>query len=48
MKNIIEAIEKELQALKDEIYFKDIQIADLKNRLEAAEKEKEGKTANEQ
>lgn len=42
MKNIIEAIEKEMQALKDEAYFKDIQIADLKNRLEAAEKELKG------
>lgn len=47
MKNIVEAIEKELQALKDEIYFKDIQIADLKNRLEAAENEKKGTTENE-
>ena len=42
MKNIIEAIEKELQGLKDEVYFKDLQIADLKNRLHAAENEKKG------
>ena len=48
MKNIIEAIEKELQGLKDEIYFNDIQIADLKYRLGAAGNEMKGNTENEQ
>lgn len=39
MKQIIEAIEARLQAQKDEIEFKQWQIADLRNRLEEAEKE---------
>lgn len=41
MKNIIEAIEKQLQAQKDDIFFKDIQINDLKEKLTAAEKERD-------
>lgn len=41
MINVIEAIEKQIQALKDEIFFKDLQIENLKKQLEAAEKEKE-------
>ena len=36
MKNVIEAIEEKLQAQKDEIYFKDLQIEDLKRQLDAA------------
>lgn len=40
MTNIIEAIEAKLQAQKDEIFFKEMQIKDLKERLETAEKEK--------
>lgn len=39
MKLIIEAIEARLQAQKDEIDFKQWQIADLKRQLEEAEKE---------
>ena len=39
MKNIIEAIEERLQAQKDDIYFKELQIAELKARLAAAENE---------
>lgn len=39
MMNIIEAIEARLQAQKDDIYFKDLQITDLKQRLAKAEKE---------
>lgn len=39
MLNVIEAIEKQLQAQKDEIFFKDIQIKDLTERLEKAEAE---------
>lgn len=39
MKNIIEAIEAKLQAQKDDIFFKDVQIKDLKERLEKAEAE---------
>ena len=39
MNNIIEAIEAKLQAQKDEIFFKNIQIEDLKQKLEEAEKE---------
>lgn len=36
MKNVIEAIEEKLQAQKDDIYFKDLQIADLTRQLDAA------------
>ncbi len=39
MNNIIDAIEARLQAQKDEIYFKDLQIAELKRQLAAAESE---------
>ena len=39
MKNVIEAIEEKLQAQKDDIYFKDLQIADLTRQLEAAHAE---------
>ena len=39
MKNIIETIEAKLQAQKDDIFFKDLQIADLKTSLEEAQKE---------
>lgn len=39
MKNVIAAIEEKLQAQKDEIFFKDLQIEDLKNKLAAAEAE---------
>ncbi len=39
MNNIIEAIEAKLQAQKDEIFFKNLQIEDLKRQLEEAEKE---------
>ncbi len=39
MKLIIEAIEAKLQAQKDDIFFKDLQIQDLKEQLAAAEKE---------
>lgn len=41
MINVIEAIEKQIQALKDEIFFKDLQIENLKKQLVEAEKEKE-------
>lgn len=40
MLNVIEAIEKQLQAQKDEIFFKDMQIQELKTKLAAAEEEK--------
>ena len=39
MLNVIEAIEAKLQAQKDDIFFKDLQIKDLKEQLEAAQKE---------
>lgn len=39
MTNIIEAIEAKLQEQKDAIFFKDLQIAELKEKLAAAEKE---------
>ena len=39
MLNIIEAIEKELQAQKDEIFFKDLQIKELKETIAQREKE---------
>lgn len=39
MKFIIEAIEARLQAQKDEIEFQQWQIADLKHKLEDAEKQ---------
>ena len=39
MKNIIEVIEKTLQEHKDIIFFKDLQIKELKTQLEEAEKE---------
>ena len=39
MKNVIEAIEEKLQAQKDDIFFKDLQINDLRERLAAAEKQ---------
>lgn len=39
MINVITAIEEKLQAQKDEIFFKDIEIKDLKNKLAAAEAE---------
>lgn len=39
MKNIIEAIEKELQKQKDDIFVKDLIIEDLKNQLDACKKE---------
>ena len=42
MNNIIETIEAKLQAQKDEIFFKDLQIEDLKRQLEEANKEKGG------
>ena len=41
MKLIIEAIEKELQAQKDEIFFKDLQIKELKENVERAEMERD-------
>ena len=34
MKNIIEAIEADLQAKKDTIFFQEVQIADLKRQIE--------------
>lgn len=37
MINVIEAIEQKLQAQKDEIFFKNIQIEELKRKLEEAE-----------
>lgn len=39
MKNIIEVIEAKLQEQKDAIFFKDLQIQDLKKQLAEAEKE---------
>lgn len=39
MLNVIGAIEEKLQAQKDDIFFKDMQIKDLRERLAAAEKE---------
>ena len=39
MNNVIEAIETKLQAQKDEIFFKDLQINELRERLAAAEKQ---------
>jgi len=39
MINVIEAIEAKLQEQKDAIYFKDLQIKDLKNQLTEAQKE---------
>lgn len=36
MVNVIEAIEEKLMAQKDEIYFKDLQIKELKKQLEEA------------
>lgn len=39
MINIIEAIEKQLQAQKDDIFFKDLQIEDLQKQLETAKSE---------
>ena len=41
MVNVIAAIEEKLQAQKDEIFFKDLQISELKKKLEAAEIELE-------
>jgi FtsZ-binding cell division protein ZapB len=39
MINVINAIEEKLQAQKDDIFIKQIQIDDLKKKLAAAEKE---------
>ena len=39
MINVIEAIEEKLQAQKDDIFFKDLQIEDLKNQLATAKQE---------
>lgn len=39
MNNVIEAIEAKLQAQKDDIFFKDLQINELREQLAAAEKE---------
>lgn len=39
MMNVINAIEEKLQAQKDEIFFKDLQITELKNQVAAAEQE---------
>lgn len=39
MTNIIEAIEKQLQAQKDEIFFKNVQIEELRTKLAEAEQE---------
>lgn len=39
MVNVIAAIEEKLQAQKDEIFFKDIEIKDLKNKLANAKAE---------
>lgn len=33
MLNVIEAIERQLQAQKDDIFFKDIEIKDLKAQI---------------
>lgn len=37
MINVIEAIEEKLRAQKDDIFFKDLQINELKNQLKKAE-----------
>lgn len=37
MLNVIEAIEEKLRAQKDDIFFKDLQINELKNQLKKAE-----------
>lgn len=48
MLNVIEAIEEKLQAQKDEIFFKQIEIDELKRQLAAAQNEiKELKGATE-
>ena len=39
MNNIIEIIEEQLQKQKDEIFFKDMLIKDLRASLEKAQKE---------
>lgn len=39
MINVIKAIEEKLQAQQDEIFFKDLQIKELKKQLAEAEKE---------
>ena len=39
MVNVINAIEETLQAQKDAIFFKDLQIEELKKKLAAAESE---------
>ena len=39
MMNMIAAIEEKLQAQKDEIFFKELQIEELKKELNAAESE---------
>lgn len=39
MMQVINAIEKQLQAQKDDIFIKQLQIDDLKEKLEAAQKE---------
>ena len=39
MINVIEAIEQKLQAQKDEIFFKQMQIDDLTRQLKEAENE---------
>lgn len=39
MNNVIEAIEAKLQAQKDDIFFKDLQINELREQLAAAEKQ---------
>lgn len=39
MINVINAIEEKLQAQKDEIFFKDLQISELKKQLAEAAKE---------
>ena len=41
MRNVIEAIEEKLQAQKDDIFFKKIQIDDLKKQLEKANAERD-------
>ena len=45
MLNVINAIEEKLQAQKDEIFFKDMQIKDLKEKLQAAENERDAMAA---
>ena len=39
MINVINAIEEKLQAQKDDLFFKDLQIEDLKKQLTEAETE---------